>query len=353
MKTQKQNVTNLKNSQVVNRILKGAISLSIALFVGSCTTDNDYDPLDAKPDGIALNERFLDNRNDLAEQFTLDATLGGTITGSQGTTVVFQPASFGVNGVPVTGNVTVTLIEIYDRAAMLLNNRSTMGQKENGDKAVLKSAGEFFVDAKQGNTELELLKPAKVTSKEVDFANFDADMLIFKTGNGGDNDCDGIDDNCDWVAADDNGDGQQDKPEIQEGKGTTGGPIVLYGFDISSFGWTNLDRWYSYSGPKTQLYVDVPDGFNGSNCAVFLSYDGEPTALAKMDVFDSGLQLFTEHYGQIPVGQQVHIIMVAEIDGQLNYAINATTITNNHTEIITSLSPTTQSALEVLINALP
>ena len=352
MKTHTKIFTNLKNSQVVKNILKGAISLSIAISLGSCISDNDYDTTDLKPDGIALNERFLENRNKTAEQFTLDATLGGTITGTKGTKVEFQPKSFGINGVPVTGNVTVTLIEIYDRASMLLNNRSTMGQKDDGDKAVLKSAGEFFVDAKKGTTALDLLLPAKITSKEVAMADFDGDMKIFRTGGGIDNNCDGIDDNCDWVAADENGDGQQDEPEIQDGKGDAGG-VIFYGFDISSFGWTNLDRWYSYSGPKTQLYVDVPEGFNGTNCAVFLSYDGEPTALAKMDVFDSGLQLFTEHYGQIPVGQQVHIIMVAEIGGQLNYAIKATTITNNHTEVISSLSPTTQAALATLINALP
>jgi hypothetical protein len=63
--------------------------------------------------------------------------------------------------------------------------------------------------------------------------------------------------------------------------------------------------------------------------------------------------MFTEHYGLIPIGQQVHIIVVTEIDGQLHYAIQGTTVVNNHIETISSLSPITQSALETLINALP
>ena len=63
--------------------------------------------------------------------------------------------------------------------------------------------------------------------------------------------------------------------------------------------------------------------------------------------------MFTEHYGLIPIGQQVHIIVVTEIDGELHYAIKGTTVVDNHIEVFTSLSPTTQTALESLINGLP
>jgi len=124
-------------------------------------------------------------------------------------------------------------------------------------------------------------------------------------------------------------------------------------FDTSSFGWTNLDRWYNFTGDKTQLYVDVPDGFDGDNCEVYLSYDGEPTALARMDIYNSTSALFTEHYGKIPVGQQVHIILIAEINGQLHYTIQGTTIVENHTEVMADPQPTTQAQLESIINALP
>ena len=349
MKTQTQI---LGNTKLASTILKGAIGLSIAFLFTNCAPDNDVMPYKPVADGVALNERFLDNRNDAAQVFTIDAAVGGTITGSQGTKVEFQANSFGINGNPVTGNVKVTLIEIYDKASMLLNNKSTLGQKANGDKEALKSAGEFFVAAVQGTNELDLIKKAKITSREIDPTKVDGAMQIFRTG-GKDDDCDGIDDDCDWVAADENNDGQQDKPQIREAKNTAGGVVVTYGFDITAFGWTNLDRWYNYAGPKTKIFIDVPEGFDGDNCAVFLSYDGEPTALARMDIYDETAEMFTEHYGSLPIGQQIHIIMVAEIDGQLHYAINAATVVNNHIEVITSLSPTTQNALEALINALP
>jgi hypothetical protein len=350
MNTKKQNFTNLKNSKVVSSIFKSVLGLSLIATFTSCISDPDIEDIKPQPDGIALNNRFLDNRANALEEFTIDAAAGGIITGSQGTKVKFNANSFGLNGNPVTGNVTVQLIEIYDKAGMVINNRTTLGQKANGDKEALKSAGQFFINAKQGANELDLLEMASVESRPVDFADLDGGMKIFRTEP--DNDCDGIDDDCDWVEADENNDGKQDDAQIRDAQGADG-TFATYNYDIGSFGWTNLDRWYNFAGAKTEIFIDVPAEFNEDNCAVYLSYDGEPTALARMDVYNTTLELFTEHYGLIPVGLEVHIIMVAEIDGVLHYAIQGTTIVEDHIEVISGLSPISQPALESLINGLP
>jgi hypothetical protein len=341
MKNKKQNFTNFNKGKVVSSILKNVVGISLLVFVTSCNPKEDIQP--TLPDGAALNQRFDDNKANAVQEFTIDASVGGVITGTQGTKVTFPPNSFGLNGTPVTGNVTVKLIEIYDKASMLLKDKSTLGMHANGDKEALKSAGEFFINAEQDTNNLELLEMASVESRPVDFADLDGGMQVFR----GDDATNG-----DWVEADEDGDGEKDNPQIKDGGGANG-VSATYNYDIGDFGWTNLDRWYSFTGPKTQLYIDVPDGFDQNNCAVYLSYDGEPTALARMDIWDTSLQMFTEHYGMIPIGQQVHIIMVAEINGQLNYAIQGTIIVDQDVEVITSLSPITQPALEALINGLP
>lgn len=352
MKTQAQNFTSLKNSKAVTGILKNVMVLTIVAIFASCDNNNDeFVDLQPQPDGVALAARFNDNRADAVEEFTLDASTGGIITGTQGTQIEFQPNSFGLNGTPVTGNVKVQLIEIYDKASMLLKNRSTLGQRDNGDKEALKSAGEFFVDAMQGANKLTLIEMASVTSRPIAPADLEGGMQIFRTG-GEDNDCDGIDDTCDWVETDEDKNGENDNAGVRDGQGAAG-VFVSYNYNIGNFGWTNLDKWYSFTGPKTEIFIDVPEGFNQDNCAVYLSYDGEPTALARMDVWNTDLEMFTEHYGLIPVGLAVHIIMVAEIDGQLNYAIQGTTVVEDHIEVISSLSPISQAALESLINGLP
>ena len=46
-------------------------------------------------------------------------------------------------------------------------------------------------------------------------------------------------------------------------------------------------------------------------------------------------------------------IVEVEIDGVLHYVIQGTTIVEDHIEVISSLSPITQPALESLINGLP
>ncbi len=342
MKIQKQKFTNLNNSKVVSRILKNVVGLLVLVLFASCIDNNDSEVFEPQPDGEALAARFENNRENAMQEFTLDASTGGVITGEQGSKVTFQPNSFGLNGTPVTGNVTVKLIEIYDKASMLLKDKSTQGRRANGDKEALKSAGEFFIEAKQGTNDLELLQMATVTSRPVDFSDLDGGMRVFR----------GDETNGDWVEADENEDGINDDVEIRDGQGADG-EYATYNYDIGDFGWTNLDRWYSFTGPKTVLFIDVPDGFNQDNSAVYLSYDGEPTALARMDTWNSSLEMFTEHYGLIPIGQEVHIIMVAEIDGQLNYAIQGTTIVDGHIEVITALTPITQPALEILINGLP
>jgi hypothetical protein len=67
--------------------------------------------------------------------------------------------------------------------------------------------------------------------------------------------------------------------------------------------------------------VGAPEGYDNTNSAIYLSYDGEGTnALAKLDTFTAGL--FSEHYGQ-PLGLACHIIFVTEENGQWKYAIRS------------------------------
>jgi len=343
MKTTKTNNANLNNSRIANitKKLFGILFFSILLMTSCADPEENEDP---KPNGEALTALFEDNRNDAMQSFTVDMDGGAVVTGDQGTKITFPANSVGLNGTPVTGNITVELIEIYGKGAMLLQNMPTSGKKSDGTEEALISAGEFFLNAKQGGNQLEILIPVQIQSRGIDPATWEP-MQVFKAG-------DDLQDNDVWEEVK-GPDGDNQNAEGGEGQGTDGNFVMFSIFDTTSFGWTNLDRWASYTGAKTQIYVDVPAIFDGDNCEVYLSYDGEPTALARMDIYNSTTELFTEHYGQIPVGQDVHIILVAEIAGELHYTIQGTTVVDNHTEVMAAPQPTTQAALETLINALP
>jgi len=169
-------------------------------------------------------------------------------------------------------------------------------------------------------------------------------MNVFRAG-------DDLEDEDLWEETDEDGDNQPDAAQGGEGDGPVG-VVMFNSYELGGFGWSNLDRWWNFPGQLTDLFVDVPDGYNDTNCMVYLSYDGE-NALANMDTWDAGQQMFTEHYGRIPVGQEVHFIMLAEIGGVLHYAIQGATIVDGHVEVMPALQPTTQAQLTTLINALP
>lgn len=320
--------------------------LMTALITTSCNTiDNDDVFMDVPATAQEfqnLKQEALDN---LTQEFEMEAEDGYvTFTSAKGVQFDINGACLTNDGDGVTGNVKVEFVELFEKGNMLTTNKSTMGILPNGDRAMLISGGEFFISATQNGEELEtncginLRIPTNLTGGD------DHDMTIWN----------GIEDengNVEWEEEKDQ-DGGRGNIFI-EGGGNTGGNqyYALFG----GFGWSNVDRFYSDPRPKTQILVDVPEGYDNENSAVYLSYDGEETGLANLDTYDAGLELFSEHYGQIPVGLECHVIFATEEDGMWKYAIKATTIVENGVIVITDgeTSTATEAELTTLINGLP
>ncbi len=321
----------LKTNNAFKNIL--GLTLMATITLTSCSKNDDHDnPIiieTSQPDGEALKEAFLTNREEAVQTTIINADTGGSMYGEQGTELIFNPNAFlDANGNPVTGEVTVELIESYSRVDMLLMDMPTNGKRPNGDVETLISGGEFFINATKDGENLQpnggFMLVAPTPNNE-----FDDDMRIF---NGQDVDCDGAgncsdqDDEIVWEEDLQNG------IEPRDALNPNGEYSVGYSSFISQFGWTNIDKWYNDPRPKTTIYVDVPDGYNNENSAVYISYDGEPTALGSMDVWDSDLEMYTEHYGLIPIGLEVHFILLSQVDDQWNYAVHSATIEENHIE---------------------
>lgn len=347
MKTQNNTIALQNNSTIAITFKNLVLAITTALLL--LTSCESVDDTDIDPDFIADSEILggLEFENSIQESrandlqtFTVDATSGGLIIGDQGTQLNFPPNGFEfMGGEPVTGPVEIQLIEVYTRADMLKKQLPTNGKQANGDITTLKSGGEFFINATQGGQQLVAAAAFELTAPT---DSFDPEMTIFRAEN-----CDRVDCEVVWEEEEDavvNG------GEVQNPDGTWTSSYVA---PLTGFGWTNLDRWYSFAGPKTMVLVDVPEGFDDSNSAVYVSYDGEPTALAFFDTYDSTLEVFSEHYGQMPIGLQVHFIFVSVQDGDYVYAIQAATIVDGHTEVIGTTQVTSEAGITALINALP
>ncbi len=314
------------------------ILLFTALTFTSCTQEDDVDfiiaPIPTAQEFSTLKQDALDA---LTQEFSFNTEDGvATFTSNKGVSMTIQGGCLTLNGNSITGQVDIKYIELFDKGNMLTTNKSTMGALPNGDKALLISGGEFLIEATQGGQTLEtscgiqLIIPSGLTG------GADNGMLIWE----GRID---EDDNLTW-----------DQVEDATGQGGVfaNGDGEYYAF-LQEFGWSNVDRFYSDPRPKTTILVQAPSGYNYTNSAVYLSYDGEDTGLAGLDTFENNL--FSEHYGQIPIGLECHVIFVSEDNGNWRYAIKAVTIVEGGiiTFSINETSTSSESGLVALINALP
>jgi hypothetical protein len=319
----------------------GLLFFAIITLVSCDNSDGDNNNLNLPPTSGAFKSISEQGVKGNTQKFTITAGTGAvTITSAKGVKLTINGDCLTKNGNPVTGVVDIEYIELFDKGNMLITNKPTMGVMPDGKKNLLISGGEFFIKATQGGVELatscymNMIVPAALTD------GVDNAMTLW-TG--------AIDDRGElaWNEA---------KPDATGGNGKGGvqGEGTNYYVTFGKFGWTNVDRFYSDPRPKTTLLVDAPDGYDNNNSAIYLSYDGEGTnALAKLDKYTPE-GLFSEHYGQIPIGLACHVIFVTESNGQWRYAIKAVTVAANDVYTFTLAETTVGSEAQLVaaINAI-
>ncbi|HWZ22859.1 MAG TPA: hypothetical protein VNW06_09415 [Cytophagaceae bacterium] len=118
-----------------------ALTLAVISFSG-CKKDKQLTPTPAQTVGATSLKSFYAQNEVKLEQFTFNASTGGTFTSVQGSKITV-PANCFVDrhNNPVTGNLTIGFKDIFKKSDMLFSNIST--NFFNG--APLKSGGEFFI----------------------------------------------------------------------------------------------------------------------------------------------------------------------------------------------------------------
>jgi hypothetical protein len=324
----------------------GILAAGIMAF-SSCTKNEggtDSNPVAINPataaSFFAIKEQGVKNN---IQNFTMTAGTGViTLTSKKGVKIKINGDCLTKAGVPVTGEVDILFVELFDKGTMLVTNKPTMGIMPDGNKNLLKSGGEFFIKATQGG--VALTAGCNITLEVPTTLTGGADNTMkLWLGNTEDKE------NLAW---------REVKVGPQGGIGKEGGVGVegnTYYVTFGNFGWTNVDRFYSDPRPKTTLLVGAPAGYDNANCAIYLSYDGEGNnALAKLDTYITATSQFSEHYGQIPIGLKCHVIFATEDSGQWRYAIKAVTVAANDVYNFTLAETTlgTEAQLVAAINAI-
>ena len=330
----------MKTFKNIGLILLASITLA------SCSNDEVEPslPLNLTPTASEFGAIRQTALNNLTQEFSLVAENGNTtFTSAKGVQFTINGACLTKNGNPVTGTVAVEFIEIFDSGSMLVTDKTTMGKLPNGDMALLISGGEFHISASQNGVNLDITCPMQLLIPSSLTGGADNAMTLWD----GTIDAQG---NLDWEEQNQNNPTGQANIFI-DGSGVN---APYYAF-FNNFGWTNVDRFYSDPRPKTTILAKAPNGYNFENSAIYLHYDGEPNSLAKLDTFSQPTSLFSEHYGQIPIGLECHVIFVTEENGQWRYGIKAATIAagDQYNFTLSETTVGTEAQLVAAINALP
>ena len=336
--------------------MKKLQNLGLALLAIGCATscskndDSSNEPIINPPTSQGFTNLQTAAYNSVKQQFTLTAENGlATFTSTKGVVIKIQGTSLRKNGNPVTGAVNIEFAEVFDGGKMLTTDKTTMGlNTTTGQMEMIISGGEFFIEAKQGGTVLTTTSsilldiPGALTGGTNPNMRLWTGQLPTPAAN-----------MLGWIQNNANPGTANNGVVVNQG-GPAGGSNG-YSASLPGFGWTNVDRFYSDPRQRTLLLASVPAGYNPTNAAIYLHYDGLTNSLAKFDTYQTATQLFSEHYGQIPIGLVCHAIFVTEDSGQYRYAIKAFTVQANdiYNFTLTETVLGTQAQLEAAINALP
>ena len=316
----------------------------------SCSPDNSTETVKYVPSAQAFTALQTTSLSGVTQNYSLIAENGiATFTSPKGVIIKVNGTSLRKNGNPVTGAVDIKYIEIFDGGKMLTTDKTTMGlNPSTGQMEIIISGGEFFVEAKQAGIMLTTTSPILLQIPGALTGGINTNMRLW-TGQLPTPAANMLG----WILNDVNPAVGNNGVVVNQGQpGTTGGS---YSASLPGFGWTNVDRFYNDPRPRTLLLATVPVGYDPSNSAIYLHYDGLGNSLAKFDKYLTATQQFSEHYGQIPIGLVCHAIFVTEDNGQYRYAIKAFTVQANDIYNFTLAETVlgTQLQLEAAINALP
>jgi hypothetical protein len=293
----------------------GLLATALITMASCSKNEDEQTPAGTTPPSPSafkgIQEKGLSNRT---QSFTVTAGGEVTLTSEKGVVIKIKTDNLTKNGNAVTGTFDLKFVELFDKGSMLATNKSTMGKiLGTQDQTIMRSGGEFYINATQDGVQLAtngVMDTFKLKVSETLSGDPLDNLMTFWSGNTTDPE------NIVWERKDGGQVG------FNSAVGTNG-----YNVTFGNFGWSNIDRLYSLPGVKTQILATVPTGYNETNCAIYFSLDGEGTnQLAKFDIYNPTTMQFSEHYGQIPIGQACHLIFVTAEGTQWRYAVKAVTV---------------------------
>jgi len=321
---------------------KTLVMIFSILFFSSCEKEIETviipSNINSSPSFSQINKFFEDNLDEATQTINVNSSASNqSITSDKGIVYTFGSNTF-INtlGIPVSGSFNIELVEALTKKEMMLLNRPTFTHSGQ----LLVSGGVVYLNATQNGQQLSINdnEPVMVSIPTNNYIPMDFFEGSFDNqgGFGWDESED------DTVTINTNNDGQ-DTTWLEN--------IFSYNFEIDSIGWINCDYFYNSPDPLTQVEVVLPDTFNGNNSAVFIYYSDINSVASLSDYDEDGTFDLGASYST-PIGMDVTFVVISESNSTFYYTFVTSTITQDHVEVIGSLTSATEAELEALLNNL-
>jgi len=313
-----------------------------AITISSCKKNDSPSPvgIDDKVSAQLINN-FFSKYASQEEKFTLDASVGGTVTLSSGTKITFPAGAFKTSGgAAISGSVSIFAKDILKASDMILSNKPTL----TADGRMLESYGEIIVKAEQGGNVLQLnpeqQKPvmvqvpiggANANGAARDIPMWDGDTTITQTISGYNHENVltsvtqqfNVNKGVAWIQI--------------PGSGVSSGATTI--FPLNALGeWRNCDALYNDSRPKTTVLGYFGDKFNeetGNNymgqdpTMLFFKTAGTNTLVKLYNAIfmpAPGKEGMLSYQNSIPVGQEGTFLAISAKNGKFYAEMRDVTI---------------------------
>ena len=264
------------------KLILGTLFALFIMLTFACTNSL----LDNSRDDRKISEKFLESMEQTATFNTEDSEF--IFVSQQGVTLILNPSCLHFQNTPISGEVEMKFIEIFDKGTMAVSDKHTTGINTKSEFEMLESAGEFYLEFTNNDRILETNCTYELRYENKNDTFIDMDLflgLILPNGS------------ISWNAY-----SESDREEVVEENNE-------YSVFSEFFGWINCDVFRNDSRPKANLKFNIPEKYSDKT-RIYLSFDGLEYGLSST-------------WGQFPIGQPCHYILVADDGDDLEYAIGS------------------------------
>jgi hypothetical protein len=312
------------------QFLLATLAIAAILFTG-CKNKKSEVPSPVTNNSSSTATEFFANNGAKKQAFTVNVDNStAVITGSEGSTITIPKDAFvTASGQPVTGNISIELVEIFDQTGMVLSDRPTTS---NGQ--LLISGGEIYIGATADGQQLELNDNTTILISLPE-DSMEAGMTIF-TGSADSS-------QFNWTVVPDVINSQTGGTDTSWTNDTTSYFYYdpsRYIFTVTTLGWINCDKFYN--APSTTDISIVCSGIEPTqDTRVYIIFKNINSVVSVWN--NSSPNVFNSN--NVPVGELVTIIAFSLKDGKEYIGTAEATISAN---LSTTLQLTEASEAEIV-----